>query len=166
MTTQNITHNPASTSSANLARNAAIAFASGAFGGLINSLTVWIFGLLGITALLGVKIAPDLTPAWLYPRIVWGGLWGFLFLLPLAHLIRKPYLRGLLYGLAPTLAQLFLFFPLKDGKGLLGLALGSLTPVFVILFNAVWGLSAAFWLYLASKSDNQFSSHNSFSDNS
>lgn len=166
MTTRDITQNSVSASSTNLARNAAIVFASGAFGGLINSLTVWIFGILGITTLFGVKIAPTLTPAWLYPRIVWGGLWGFLFLLPLAHLIRKPYLRGLLYGLAPALAQLLLFFPLKDGKGLLGLALGTLTPVFVLLFNAVWGLSAAFWLHLANKDDNHFSSRNLFSDNS
>ena len=34
----------------------------------------------GVTALFGVAIAPTLTPTWLYPRIVWGGLWGFLFL--------------------------------------------------------------------------------------
>jgi hypothetical protein len=29
---------------------------------------------------------------------------------------------------------------------LLGLDLGMLTPLFVLFFNAVWGLSAALWL--------------------
>ena len=61
---------------------AMLAFSAGALGGLANSLAVWLFGALGITLALGVGIAPGLTPAWLYPRIVWGGLWGFLFLLP------------------------------------------------------------------------------------
>lgn len=119
--------------------------------GLVNSLTVWLFGAIGITGFLGVKIAPALTPAWLYSRLVWGGLWGLLFLLPLVGLIRKPYLRGLLCSLVPSFVQLFLVFPIKDSKGLLGLELGTLTPVLVLLFNAVWGLSAAFWLHLSSK---------------
>ncbi|MFY7806288.1 MAG: hypothetical protein ACOVQ7_22980, partial [Limnoraphis robusta] len=57
-------------------------FAAGCLGGLVNSLGVWLFGLLGITTTLGVSIAPQFTPPWLYPRIVWGGLWGFLFFLP------------------------------------------------------------------------------------
>ena len=47
------------------------------------SLTVWIFGVIGITYALGVKIAPALSAPWLYPRLVWGGIWGLLFLVPL-----------------------------------------------------------------------------------
>ena len=31
-------------------------------------------------------------------------------------------------------------------KGLMGLDLGSLTPLAVIVFNAIWGLTAAIWL--------------------
>jgi hypothetical protein len=34
---------------------------------------------------------------------------------------------------------------------LMGLDLGSLTPVFVLFFNAVWGLTAAFWLRMVGK---------------
>lgn len=134
-------------------RQATLAFGSGAFGGLINSLTVWLFGLIGITGLLGVKLAPALTPEWLYPRLVWGGLWGFLFLIPIYSLIRQPgWLTGLLLSIAPTLVQLLIVFPAKD-KGLLGLSLGVLTPLFVLLFNAVWGISTAFWLHLAEDRD-------------
>jgi hypothetical protein len=35
-------------------------------------------------------------------------------------------------------------FPLKADKGVMGLDLGVFTPLFVIFFNAVWGLVAAY----------------------
>lgn len=119
-------------------------FAAGCLGGLINSLAVWLFGLLGITTALDVSIAPEFTPSWLYPRIVWGGLWGFLFFLP--GLTYKPFLKGLLLSIGPTLVQLFIVFPLQAQKGMMGLELGNLTPVFVIIFNAIWGIVAAYWI--------------------
>jgi putative flippase GtrA len=56
-----------------------IYFAAGCLGALANSLLLWLAGEYAITKALGVSIAPALTPAWLYPRIVWGGLWGFCF---------------------------------------------------------------------------------------
>ena len=121
-----------------------VAFAAGGFGGLLNSLTVWVFGALGITAMLGVSIAPPLTHAWLYPRIVWGGLWGLLFLLP--YLRRSWQLRGLLFSLAPTAAQLFIVFPFQTQKGYAGLELGALAPLFVVFFNLIWGLAASAWI--------------------
>jgi hypothetical protein len=128
----------------NLLRNLTSLFSSGAFGGLVNSLAVWIFGILGITPAFGVKIAPALTKSWLYPRIVWGGLWGFLFLLPFFR--GSYFFRGLLYCLGPTIVQLFIVFPIQAGKGLMGFDLGNLTPLFVLFFNAVWGICTAFWL--------------------
>ena len=102
------------------------------------------FGLLGITTSVGVKIAPAVTPVWLYPRIVWGGIWGIVFLLPWMRgsVIR----RGLIFSLGPTLVQLLIVFPLKAQQGVLGLSLGTLTPVFVVIFNAVWGMTAAWWV--------------------
>ncbi|MBD1898161.1 hypothetical protein [Coleofasciculus sp. FACHB-129] len=130
-------------------RKLTLVFAAGALGGLANSLAVWLFGVLGITAALGVKIAPALTPDWLYPRIVWGGLWGFLFVLPFLRYpswLRGIVLRGIVYSLAPTLAQLLIVFSVKANQGLLGLKLGVLTPLFILFFNAIWGIAAAFWL--------------------
>jgi hypothetical protein len=125
-------------------------FAAGCLGGLVNSLGVWLFGLLGITTTLGVSIAPQFTPPWLYPRIVWGGLWGFLFFLP--GLTYQPFQRGLLLSFAPTLVQLFVVFPLQAQKGMMGLELGTLTPVFVIIFNAIWGIVTAYWIdYVSEK---------------
>ena len=59
----------------NPAGKISLVFAAGCLGGLVNSLAVWLSGLYGLTATLGVKIAPQLSAAWLYPRIVWGGIW-------------------------------------------------------------------------------------------
>ncbi|TNF47464.1 hypothetical protein EP232_03425 [bacterium] len=125
-------------------RRLTIIFSAGAFGGLVNSITLWALGELKVTAALGVKLAPNLTSAWLYPRIVWGGLWGILFLIPL---FRGSFIkRGFLLSLGPTLIQLFIVFPQKAHKGIMGLDLGTMTPVIVVVLNAVWGIAAALWL--------------------
>lgn len=110
----------------------------------MNSLGLWLFGRAGIPAELGVKLAPHLTPAWLYPRLIWGGIWGFLFVFPVFR--NQPFAQGLFFSLGPSIVQLFVVFPYLAHKGLLGLDLGMLTPLFVLFFNAVWGLSAALWL--------------------
>jgi len=128
----------------NLAKKISLVFAAGVLGGLLNSLAVWIFGELGITMALGVKIAPKLSAAWLYPRLVWGGIWGMLFLLPMMQ--SRIWSRGFIYSLGPTLIQLFVVFPMKAKKGAMGLELGMLTPLFVVVFNAIWGWTAAIWL--------------------
>ncbi|MCR8922052.1 hypothetical protein NO559_04675 [Dasania sp. GY-MA-18] len=118
-----------------------IFFTAGCIGALANSLIVWQFGQLGISGMLGVSIAPSLSPAWLYPRIVWGGLWALLFILPLMR--SRLLYKGLVLSLIPTAVQLFVVFPFKAGKGMAGLDLGMLTPLMVLFFNAVWGLVAA-----------------------
>jgi hypothetical protein len=125
-------------------RHLSLVFAAGCIGGLANSLAVWLSGKTGISQMMGVQIAPSWTPAWLYPRIVWGGLWGFLFLLP--YLQGSIILRGLLYGLGPTLVVLFVVFPLQAKKGVMGLELGAMTPLFALIVNAIWGIAAAWWL--------------------
>ena len=132
----------------NFGQRITVTFAAGCLGGLINSLALWIFGQAGITAHFSVKLAPSLSPPWLYPRLVWGGVWGFLFLLPLLR--NDTLLQGLLLSLGPTIVQLFYIFP-ESGKGMLGLQLGQLTPVFVLFFNAVWGVTTAIWLRYVGK---------------
>ncbi len=128
----------------NLARKISLVFAAGVLGALLNSLAVWAAGEFGITATAGVKIAPKLSAAWLYPRLVWGGIWGILFLLPMMQ--SSIWYRGLIYSIGPTLVQLFVVFPMKAQKGAMGLELGALTPLFVVVFNAIWGWTAAIWL--------------------
>ncbi len=127
-----------------LAKRLTVIFAAGCLGGLANSLAVWLFGAYGVTKTLGVRIAPDLSPVWLYPRLVWGGIWGLLFLLPV---FRSSVLkRGLLLSLGPTIIQLFVVFPYKADQGMMGMGLGVLTPLLVFVFNTIWGITVAIWL--------------------
>lgn len=127
-------------------RNLSLAFSAGCLGGLTNSIVVWAMGTLGVTAALGVKIVPALTLPWLYPRIVWGGIWGFLFVITIPGL--SWWMRGLVFSLAPSLVVLLVIFPKYPLAGEFGLGLGTLTPAFVLVLNAVWGLVAAWWLRL------------------
>jgi hypothetical protein len=120
-----------------------LAFSAGNIGALLNSLAVWLAGLMGISQALGVNIAPPLTATWLYPRLVWGGLWGLLLVIPSPL---KAWQTGLIASLLPSAVQCFIVFPLKAQKGVGGLALGALTPVLVLLFNAIWGVSSAYLL--------------------
>jgi len=124
-------------------REFSAAFTGGCLGGVVNRLLIGFFGVQGINARLGVAMRPALSAHWLYPAIVWGGLWGFLFLLP--FLRGRTLSRGLLFSLAPSLVELFFLLPLKEHAGILGLRLGLLTPVLVLFFTAVWGLVASVW---------------------
>ena len=118
-----------------------IFFAAGCLGALANSIAVWLFGYFGITSSFGVSIAPSLSSNWLYPRIVWGGIWGLLFILPMLE--SKLLLKATVLSLFPTAVQLFVVFPLKAHKGMAGLDLGLYTPLFVFFFNWVWGAVTA-----------------------
>ncbi len=125
-------------------RQLSLTYAAGTVGAIFNSLAIWFCGVVGITAALGVHIAPALTKDFLYPRLVWGGLWGFLFLIPFFR--NSPVLRGIVYSIPPTLVQLFVVFPHYLGKGSMGLGLGRLTPLLVVIFNIIWGVATAYWL--------------------
>jgi hypothetical protein len=124
-----------------------IFFAAGCLGALANSIAVWLFGDFGITTSFDVSIAPSFTPGWLYPRIVWGGIWGLLFALPMLQ--SKLLLKGAVLSLFPTAVQLFVMFPLKADKGIAGLDLGLYTPLFVVFFNWVWGVVTALTIKFA-----------------
>ena len=120
-----------------------ICLAAGGFGALANSLAVWACGKYGITAFLGVRIAPSLTPPWLYQRIVWGEIWALLFIVPLLN--ARPFAKGVLMSIFPTLVQLLFVFP-QTKQGYLGLELGLWTPLFVVVFNLVWGVVTSLFI--------------------
>ncbi len=134
----------------NLPKELEAAFSAGAFGGLVSAIAFWLAGRLGLLAALGVKLAPGLSPAGLYPRIVWGGLWAFLFLLGWPR--GGAWKRGLVLGLVPALFQLLYVYPVRMGRGILGLELGLPTPVVIVAVNMVWGLAVAAWFRLAGQS--------------
>ena len=118
-----------------------VCFCAGLLGALANSLALWLAGSWGITALAGVVLAPQLTAAWLYPRLVWGGLWGLLFYVTVSRpRFRRHWVRkGLWLSLLPTLVQLFVIFPYRTPYGPMGIGLGDLTALFVLAANFVWG---------------------------
>ena len=124
-----------------------LTFTAGAIGGLANALVVWFFGLKGINQMMGVNIAPKMTTALIYPKIVWGGLWGLLFVFAMTP--DKLFLKAALISLAPTVVQLLYVLPKDPIAGLYGLKLGTLTPAMVVFFNLVWAFSAAAWIYFA-----------------
>ncbi len=131
-----------------------VGFAAGCLGALVNSWLVCYLGQRGIPHMFGVSLAPKWSLAFLYPRLIWGGLWGLLFALPVwrGTFWVGVFSRGILFSLAPTAFQLFYVFPKLMGKGYMGLALGKLTPLFVFGYNAVWGLVAALWVYWEERS--------------
>jgi len=118
-------------------------FTAGTLGALANSAAIWYLGISGLTTAWGVAITPEWTAAWVYPRLVWGGIWGMLFI-P-AFLSRSVVRRGLLYSLAPSAVQLFIIFP-TTGHATMGTDLGAFTPLVVLSVNGVWGLVGAFWI--------------------
>ncbi|CAL5227307.1 g10244 [Coccomyxa viridis] len=131
-----------------------VAFAAGAVGGLINFLIAPLFGALHITTALGVDIAPGLNKGDLYQKLVWGGVFGFLFLIPLRKYVKQWWVRACIFGVVPSLVQMFLVFPLSTPFKVGGVGLGALTPVFVLLFNTIgWGIPAYAWFRLAGYED-------------
>ncbi|MCF8111626.1 MAG: hypothetical protein K9J85_09085 [Desulfobacteraceae bacterium] len=115
-------------------------FTAGCIGALASSLVAWFFGDIGIMKTAGVAISPQLTSGWLCRETIWGGIWALLFILPLFK--SRLLLKGTLLSLIPSLAELLLFLP-EGGKGMGGMELGNLTPVFVLFFNWIWGVIAA-----------------------
>jgi len=118
-------------------RRLSAGYSGGAFGALISSLALWAAGSAGLTASFGVAIQPALSFEWLGPRILWGGLFGLGF--PWAARRISGTLRaGLVLSLLPSTVELFYSLP-RGGHQMLGVDLGALTPVVVLLENAVWG---------------------------
>lgn len=131
-----------------LLRRLSGSFSGGLVGALVDSFNIWALGALGITDLLGVGMRPEFTPPWLYPRLVWGGIFGLLFATP--FLEDRPVSRGILFSLAPSAVMLVVVLP-NMGKGFLGLGFGNLTPVLVVGLNFIWGIVAAYWYKMSAR---------------
>jgi len=123
-------------------RKISAAFAGGALGGLVDSFNIWFMGKVGISDLIGLTMKPEFTAPWLYPRMVWGGIWMLLLLLPLLR--KKVLLRGCLFSFPPSAMMLFFVLP-GMGKGALGLGFGMVTPIVVIGLNSIYGMVASLW---------------------
>ena len=121
-------------------RELALCFAAGAAGGFVKGLLVWGCNYYAASAVIGAYLASALHPGGIYPRVVWGGLYGFLFLLPPAR--GSLLMSGLLWGGVASLLQLAIL-PLLMRGGLHG----SLTLILATLvLNSIWGCATALLL--------------------
>jgi hypothetical protein len=101
----------------------------------------WLAAQYGITRALNAHVATALLPAVIYARVVLGGLWGLLFLLPLS---RGALVRAVLLGLVVSLVMLVIH-PVLAGKAV---HLLNGTALFIVLLNLVWGMTTACLLWL------------------
>jgi hypothetical protein len=123
-------------------RRISLAFTGGAIGAFIDSFNIWIMGETGISDLIGITMKPEFAAPWIYQRMIWGGIWMLLLLVPV--LKSRTCLRGMLFSLAPSAMMLFMVLP-SMGKGLFGLGFGALMPVVVIGLNFIYGIVASCW---------------------
>jgi hypothetical protein len=137
--------NPWSVAVTRLLKRISSCFAAGAAGGLAAACLLWALGAYGVTGSMGVSLAPPLSPQWLYPKIVWGGLWAQLLLLPIAK--SRLIVRGLVVGLGPAAFELLYRYPVVYRKGLFGTALGAWTPLVLLGVCSAWGIATVTWLW-------------------
>ena len=123
-------------------RKSSAAFTGGAIGGFVDSFNIWAMGRIGISDQIGLAMKPEFSAPWLYQRMIWGGLWMLLLLLPLWK--ARTILRGALFSLLPSAMMLFMVLP-SMGKGMLGLGFGVVTPVVVVGLNMIYGIVASIW---------------------
>jgi hypothetical protein len=125
-----------------MAQRAACYVTAAALGGLAVTLAFWVLGNLGVPQLLGISGPPPaLEPPAIYRTMVWGGLWGLLFLLPVNF--GPLWRKAMLLTIAPVLVALLWFIP-RRGGALLGLDRGYLFPLWVYAVNLAWGFTTAY----------------------
>jgi len=127
-------------------RKISAAFTGGAIGGFVDSFNIWAMGKSGISDLIALSMKPDFSAPWLYQRMVWGGIWMLLLLLPLWE--KRVMLRGALFSLVPSAMMLFMVLP-SMGQGMLGLGFGTVTPLVVVGLNMIYGMVASAWYQAA-----------------
>jgi len=119
-------------------------FIAGALGGLTNSIVVWSLGAAGITPALGFSMAPDLSFMWVFRRVFASGLWGIIFLIPVYK--NSPIKKGALLSILPWLSSALVVFPMRMDMGYFGLGFGMGTPIWTLLFAAIWGITGTLFL--------------------
>lgn len=126
----------------NIIRKISAAFTGGALGALLDSFNIWAMGKTGLSDFIGITMKPEFTAPWAYKRMIWGGIWMLLLLLPIMK--RRTITRGMLFSLIPSAMMFFVVLP-QMGKGFYGLGFGTLMPVVVIILNFIYGIFASFW---------------------
>jgi len=118
--------------------------AAGIIGGAAVTVIDALIGTIHVPTDYGVDFAPISNVIPLYTNLIWGALFGLLFLIPL--LDKQEIIKGVLISFLPSLFQLFILFPIMGNTGFLALEKGSLMPFYVIALNVVWGATAGAFL--------------------
>lgn len=118
------------------------AFTGGALGAFVDSFNIWAMGKVGLSDIIGIGMKPDFTAPWIYKRMIWGGIWMLLLLLPIWP--KRTIFRGAIFSLLPSAMMLFIVLP-SMGKGILGLGFGAFMPALVIILNFIYGIIASYW---------------------
>lgn len=128
----------------------AVCFLAGLLGALVSSLFAWLLSTWHVPELLGIQMVLQLKPAWLYSRLVWGGIWGLVYFLTVgpANARRHWVRKGLWISLLPTAYHLFVVFPYLADQGWFGIRLGQATPLLVFGANLVWGFATGIFCRL------------------
>jgi hypothetical protein len=121
-----------------------LTFAGGCLGGVTATALNIAFGLISFPSSVGIAYHQDANIANLYAGILLGGVWGFIFLIPILN--NSWILKGVILSLIPTLTQLLVVLPLKEGSPLFNVDFTKLTPIYVLFLNLIWGLVTAGFL--------------------
>ena len=124
-----------------MVKRLAMAYFGGAVAALFASTALWLFAEADVLLKIGVALAPPYAWNWLSTRVLFGSLLGMAYPLVLRQGF-SPVRSGLVLSLLPSALELLVVYPARD-HGFLGLSLGSLTPLVVLLTNALWGWALA-----------------------
>ncbi|MFO0989101.1 MAG: hypothetical protein U1F37_17365 [Alphaproteobacteria bacterium] len=118
-----------------------LGFGAGAFGAVILALVSAGLNALNVQALIGLPPpAPESYLPLFYRAVVWGGIWGVLFAVPVLN--RLWWLKGIIIGVLATLAILFYFNP--------AVTTPPMRFAYALVLNAIWGIAAGAWWALVS----------------
>lgn len=121
-----------------------LTFAGGCLGGITATALNIALGLINFPSSVGVSYSQEANVGNLYAGILIGGIWGFIFLIPVLN--NMWYLKGIILSLIPTLVQLMVVLPLEGGAKFFNIDVQSLTPVYILSLNIVWGMITAGFL--------------------
>ena len=117
----------------------ALGFTAGFVGAVAVLIVARLVFDVGIGPALGVTSPVSLAPPNVYRPLVWGGLWG----IPLAFILRRlkshHKVVGFVYFLAPVAALFLIFMPI-GGMGLFGLKGGPGIMVHALIVNLPYGI--------------------------
>jgi hypothetical protein len=121
-------------------RKAVAAFAAGCFGGIAVNAFSLLFGFLNLPRVIGIDLAPDFNLVDLVSDILWGGVWGLAFLIPL--LDGMVTIKGIFIGILSFCVQLLVTISYVHNH-----AISVHEPLALIAYllglNVFWGVIAS-----------------------